>query len=56
MTHDFAVDMLFPHASGDQLGVLRSEVEYDHPFGLLGVAQSSDRWGEGFAARSGLGG
>ena len=32
---DLAVDMLLANATGDQLGVLRAEVEHQHPFRLL---------------------
>ena len=32
---DLAVDVLLADAAGDQLGVLRAEVEHEHPFGLL---------------------
>ena len=31
--HDFAVDMLLAHPAGDELGVLRAEVENEHALG-----------------------
>ena len=30
--HDFAIDMLLAHPAGDQLGVLRAEIEHQHLF------------------------
>ena len=35
---DLTVDMLLADAAGDQLGVLRTKVEHQHPFCLLGGA------------------
>ena len=31
--HDLAVDVLLAHAAGDELGVLRAEVEHEHALG-----------------------
>ena len=41
---DLAVDMLLADATGDQLGVLRAEVEHKHPFRLLGGAVRRMFW------------
>ena len=32
--HDLAVDVLLAHPAGDELGVLRAEVEHEHPLAV----------------------
>ncbi len=32
VSNDFAVDVLLPHPPGDQLGVLRPEIQHQHLF------------------------
>ena len=31
---DLAIDLLLTHPAGDELGVLRTEIEHEDPFGL----------------------
>ena len=33
VSHDFAVNMLFAHPTGDQLGKLRTKIQHQHPLG-----------------------
>ena len=42
--HDLAVDVLLAHAAGDELGVLRAEVEHEHALGGDLDLALSRRW------------
>ena len=41
--HDLAVDVLLAHPAGDQLGVLRAEVEHEHALASSGDVRGRER-------------